>query len=271
MSSNGEIMKNLKLFIREFAKSNLLFHSAQNAFYFTLSIFPFLYLITKILIIFPIPSENFLKGIKILVPEETLQIIYTGLKTVSETSNAIHSFSYIVVALWSSSMLIYSLKSLFSTFYNQKPTKNRILTRILSLAITTVILITIIFTFIAVFFINLALNIIIKNSAIKYSPGIVSAISLVLIIFDIILLYIILPPVKVKISHALPGAIITAVSLTIFSFLFSYYVSYIADYSRFYGALGGVVTLLLWFYISSVIILSGGLINAKFFNIKDTL
>lgn len=259
----GKTMKHIKNFMQKFIKNNILFHSAQNAFYFVLSIFPFIFILTKIFIHFPLPSDELLKSLEIIFPPEALKMLYNNLSSISKTPPTLHSTPYILVALWSSSMLIYSLKSIFALFYDKKSTKSRLIIRLLSIVTTTIILIAIIITFIAIFFVNFALNIIVRYFSVDYSPVLISVISIILIVFDIILLYIILPPERVKISQALPGAVISIIALTVSSYGFSYYVSYIADYSRLYGAMGGVIILLLWLYICSVIILSGGLINAE--------
>jgi membrane protein len=47
------------------------------------------------------------------------------------------------------------------------------------------------------------------------------------------------------------------------SALFAIYVRTFANYGRTYGALGGVIALLMWFYVSSVIVVLGAEINAE--------
>jgi membrane protein len=47
------------------------------------------------------------------------------------------------------------------------------------------------------------------------------------------------------------------------SLLFSVYVSHFASYGKSYGALGGVIALLMWFYVSSFTVVVGAEINAE--------
>jgi membrane protein len=46
------------------------------------------------------------------------------------------------------------------------------------------------------------------------------------------------------------------------SLAFSYYVSNFGNYSATYGSIGGIIVLMIWFYLSGIIILIGGQINA---------
>lgn len=50
------------------------------------------------------------------------------------------------------------------------------------------------------------------------------------------------------------GAVVFAVGWLIVTFVFSLYVTNIADYSATYGALGGVVALMLWFYLTAIVL-----------------
>ena len=69
---------------------------------------------------------------------------------------------------------------------------------------------------------------------------------------------------KIKFIHTLPGALFTTIGWIIASDLFSFYVNNFANYSKTYGALGGVIVLLVWLYITSVFIVLGGEINGTF-------
>ena len=60
-----------------------------------------------------------------------------------------------------------------------------------------------------------------------------------------------------------PGAIVGTLLWVIVSLVFKVYVANFADYNATYGAVGGVIVLLLWFYISGLAILVGAEMNAE--------
>ena len=60
-----------------------------------------------------------------------------------------------------------------------------------------------------------------------------------------------------------PGAVLGTLLWVIVSLLFKFYVANFADYNATYGAVGGVIVLLLWFYISGLAILIGAELNAE--------
>jgi membrane protein len=60
-----------------------------------------------------------------------------------------------------------------------------------------------------------------------------------------------------------PGSLIAATLWLLGSALFALYVRNWGSYGETYGALGGVVVLLMWFYLSGYIIILGAEINAE--------
>jgi membrane protein len=59
----------------------------------------------------------------------------------------------------------------------------------------------------------------------------------------------------------MPGAILAAIFWAIFSNLFRLYVQHFGNYNQVYGAVGAVIVLLLWLYMSSLMLLIGGQLN----------
>jgi membrane protein len=61
----------------------------------------------------------------------------------------------------------------------------------------------------------------------------------------------------------MPGAVLAAVSWAIVSGLFRLYVSNYGNYNQAYGAVGAVIVLLLWLYISALVLLVGDQLNVS--------
>ena len=60
-----------------------------------------------------------------------------------------------------------------------------------------------------------------------------------------------------------PGAIAATVLWLVISLLFKLYVANFTDYEGSYGTVGGVIVVLLWFYVSGIAILTGAELNAE--------
>lgn len=60
-----------------------------------------------------------------------------------------------------------------------------------------------------------------------------------------------------------PGSIFAATLWLITSLGFRFYLASLGSYTETYGAIGGVMVLLLWFYLSGLVILVGAEMNAE--------
>lgn len=74
-------------------------------------------------------------------------------------------------------------------------------------------------------------------------------------------LYWVAPGIRGPRRRVFPGAIAALCSWLAFSWGFSFYVENIANYSVLYGALGGIVILLLWLYATATVLIMGAEVN----------
>ncbi|ELS02971.1 putative membrane protein [Xenococcus sp. PCC 7305] len=67
--------------------------------------------------------------------------------------------------------------------------------------------------------------------------------------------------IRAKQIPLIPGAVLAAISWAIVSVVFRYYVFHAGIYNKIYGALGAVIILMLWLYLSSLVMLLGEQVN----------
>src|SRR5205823_11062226 len=75
-------------------------------------------------------------------------------------------------------------------------------------------------------------------------------------------LYQILPDKPRKFRLLTPGSVIAVALWLLASWGFSFYVLHFGEYNKTYGAIGGAVVMLMWMWISAMVLLTGALINA---------
>lgn len=69
------------------------------------------------------------------------------------------------------------------------------------------------------------------------------------------------PSRRSKGTPIMPGAMLAAISWAIISALFRLYVANFGNYNKVYGAVGAVIILLLWLYMTSLVLLLGSQLN----------
>lgn len=82
------------------------------------------------------------------------------------------------------------------------------------------------------------------------------------------LTYMFIPVKSIRFRHAFPGALFATGAWITLTLAFSYYVSNFANYSRFYGAMGAVIALLLWLSLTSIIMILGASLNAYLITLR---
>jgi membrane protein len=84
----------------------------------------------------------------------------------------------------------------------------------------------------------------------------------VMVLFALALVYYFGPAVQQQFRFISPGSVLATILWFIATAGFSIYVSNFADYSATYGSIGAIIILLMWLYITGMIIVLGGELNA---------
>jgi membrane protein len=87
-------------------------------------------------------------------------------------------------------------------------------------------------------------------------------VAIMLLMLVVALLYYFTPDVEQKFRYITPGSIIAVFIWIAASLGFGFYVSNFGNYNAMYGGIGAMIVLLLFFYISSAVLLLGAELNA---------
>lgn len=87
-------------------------------------------------------------------------------------------------------------------------------------------------------------------------------ITIVVLILFFLLLFKYVPSRKGKLIYGLPGAVLTAVGWTLFSFAYAFYIENFGNYTYMYGSLTAVVLFVLWMYFCFYMLFIGAEFNA---------
>jgi len=76
-----------------------------------------------------------------------------------------------------------------------------------------------------------------------------------------LIIYLVIPNRKSNFFYELPGALLSAVGWTGFSYLFSFYIDNMGNYSYTYGSLTAIIICMLWLYACMYIMFIGAEVN----------
>ena len=86
----------------------------------------------------------------------------------------------------------------------------------------------------------------------------------------ILFLYTYIPYTKINIKEIIPFALLTAFVFNLGNFAFIEYLKISTHYNLVYGSIAGILALLTWVYISSLILLFGSFLSSKYIQNKSS-
>ena len=240
--------------------------AAQLAFFFLLSVFPLLIFLFTLVPYLPITEDYIITYLSEYVPEESMAIITSQLDRIMTSNSTLLSVG-IIGTLWTASNALNGITKAFNVAYDIVDTRKYFFTRLISMALTIgMIFVFLLALLLPVFGRQIAIYIFsylgIDQAFLDIWDAVRWVLSTLVLFIMFLILYRVFPSVKLKRRLVLPGALFATVGWTIGSVGFSYYVNNFGNYSNTYGSLGGIIILMLWFYMLAFVIILGGEINA---------
>ncbi|MBS4179214.1 YihY/virulence factor BrkB family protein [Lederbergia citrea] len=265
--SKNKFMNFVKPLIAKIMDNDVTGMAAQLAYFFLLSLFPLLIFMITLLPYTPLSQEDIFHLIKDFAPTETFTMIQKTINEImSNRSGGLLSIG-IIGTIWSASNGMNALMRSLNRAYDVTERRPFLLARGLAILMTiAMIFVFLVALLLPVFGKQIGLfifsNLGLSHEFMKMWGILRWVLSPIILFLVFLAIYYLSPSLKIKCTTAIPGAIFASIGWVIVSLGFSFYVSYFGNYSSTYGNIGGIIILMLWFYISAIIIIVGGEINS---------
>lgn len=254
--------------VKEIGDDNCLGLAAQLSFYFLLGLFPALLFFVALVGYVPLEAAlaELLAALGAVAPSELVELLRGQLAQISEGSQASLLTLGVLGAVWSSSAamvaIIDALNRAFDVTEWRPWWKRRLVAMGLTVALALFIVLSLVLVLIGP---TLAFRI---ADWLRLGPAVAMLwavlrwpVMISCVVIGVDLVYHFAPNRRTRWVWFTPGSVVATAAWIASSFLFKFYITTFADYAATYGAIGGAIVTMLWFYVSSIAILIGAELN----------
>lgn len=266
----GDPDKNLydlgRIFIQQLNKDDITERAGSMAFSFTIALFPLLLFLLNLIPylqdFFPyVTTENILTFIEEISPGGLYsQVEHTLSDIVSKPRQSLLSLGFFF-ALYASTQGVISMMSSFNSVYQTNENRSFFKSRLIAVNIVIILILAICIASTIMIFGNIAINridelhlfnsgfVIFLFNALKF------LVLLMVFYFTTAFIFRHAPAVHDKWHFFSIGANIAGLLITLGFYIFSFYLNNFASYNKLYGSIGTLIGLMLWLYLTSLIVL----------------
>jgi membrane protein len=244
--------------------------AAQLSYYFFLALFPAILFLLAIASFFPLANltDDLAQSLAPVVSSQVLDLIQDQMRRLANNeSGGLLTFG-VAGALWSSSAALVSIVGALNRAYDIEEGRPWWKVRLLAIGLTVGVAL----------FVLVALSLVLVGPTLAESLGRATGWGapfewtwLVLqwpLVFAMVsvavgLVYYFGPDAEQDWAWITPGAVAATFLWLVASLIFKIYIANFTDYNATYGTIGGVIVLLLWFYVSGLALLAGAELNAE--------
>jgi membrane protein len=255
---------------REVVDDDVLGLAAQLSYYFFLALFPAILFLLAVASFFPLSNitDDVGRSLGPFVSSQVLELIQEQMRRLADNENGGLLTFGVAGALWSSSAALVSIVGAVNRAYDIDEGRPWWKVRLVAIGLT----------------LGVALIVLTALSMVLVGPTLAEKLGqttgwgapfewtwlvlqwplvFVLVAIGIGLVYYFGPDADQDWVWITPGAVAATILWLLVSLLFKIYVANFTDYEGSYGTVGGVIVVLLWFYVSGIAILTGAELNAE--------
>ncbi|HEX8075721.1 MAG TPA: YihY/virulence factor BrkB family protein [Thermoleophilaceae bacterium] len=268
----GSLRDALKRTFREFSEDNLTDWAAALTYYGILSIFPMIIALVSLLgLIGASATQPLIDNLGKVAPGPAQEIFTSAVGNLQKSQGAAGVLFVVGLAgaLWSASGYVAAFMRASNAIYEVEEGRPIWKTAPVRLGVTLVLVLLLAISAVGVVLTGglaeQAGNLLgVGDSAVTAWDIAKWPVLLILISLMFAILYWASPNVKhPRFRWVSPGGVLAVVVWIVASALFAFYVANFGSYNKTYGALGGVITFLVWLWISNIAVLLGAEFNAE--------
>lgn len=265
----------IRIFIQQLKKDDINERAGSMAFSYTIALFPLLLFLLNLVPylqdFFPmVTTENIFAFVQTVMPEGIYENISSTLvDIVSKPRQSLLSFGFFF-ALFASTQGVMSMMTSFNSVYKTKENRGFLKSRIIAVSIVFSLVLTI-FTASTIMIIgSLIINALDEmqvfntNFMIFLFNTFKFLILLFVFYFTSAFIFRLAPAVHDKWKFSSVGAQLSGLLITLAFYGFIFYLDNFASYNKLYGSIGTFIALMLWLYITSLIVLVCFEVNVSF-------
>lgn len=251
-------------------------HAAELGFYFLFALFPTLFSASSILGLAarsaPRIYDHLLDYLSLLIPTAALgTVLHTFNETTAASSSGKLTFG-LIAAIWSASVGVSAVQDTLNAVYRIDDSRSYIKARIYAIGLTILLTVIVTLCLSALFGGDLGARIaahFIRDRVVSLGVGtacriLAWIIATAFLALSFAVVYNWAPDLPKRHWRWLtPGVVIGIVGWLLASLGFRVYIHFFNTYSVTYGSLGAVIILLMWFYITGLMLLLGAEINSE--------
>ena len=267
-------MKKIKVFIKTLVDiimlPQMMHLPGSLAFFIILSIFPILMLIGIVASYFSVSIEGITSTITAALPRGVEKLLLPYIQAGTFPRNILIStiFAFILASNGTHALILAS-----NSLYDIK-NSSYLRRRIKALFLILLLIVLFIFMISFLTYGNQLFTYILKavsygpvNEVLYYFFALIKwPIAMFIIYLAMKLIYVLSPDGKIYSSTTSTGALFSTIGFTVATAIFSFYVNNFSTYDIYYGSIATIVTLMVWVYILSFILVIGIAINVRNYN-----
>ena len=255
---------------REVVDDDVLGLAAQLSYYFFLALFPAILFLLALASFFPLSNitDDIGRSLGPFVSPQVLELIQEQMRRLANNENGGLLTFGVAGALWSSSAALVSIVGALNRAYDIEEGRPWWKVRLTAIGLTLVVAAVVV----------VALSLVLVGPTLAEQLGQTTGwgapfewawlvlqwpLVFALVATGIGLIYYFGPDADQDWAWITPGAIAATILWLLISLMFKLYVANFTDYEGSYGTVGGVIVVLLWFYVSGIAILTGAELNAE--------